>query len=518
SITVKEDGQWPVAPFPADGANLGRGQRSYSAAAILDFPTLLRILHHWRWLVLAAVGVGLAGAILFTLLTKPIYRATVTLEANPPSVAVSSEQSRQQELQQSNAYDFVATQVGLLGSRAVAERTAQELNLPNNPDVVSQDGDASQRLRSATSVIQRGLKVTAPEEGQLIKFTFDSTSPQLAALVANGVADSFINTSLQRRYEASAYARNFLERQINKTRSDLEKSERAVVTYAQQQGIINTGGGAGADGKSGGSGDTNSLQGESLVQLNTALAAATARRVAAEGAYRQALATGPTSDVTNSVLPLRQELARLQAQYQQKREFMKPEHPEMLSLQSQINELERQIGSQASQASSGRINGLLADFRAAVSAEQALQARVGRLKGDVLNLRGRSIQYTILQREVDTNRALYDALLQRYKEIGVAGGVGTAPVSIVDRAQAPTFPFKPNLLLNLLLGLGLGLAAGIAGAIGLEFVNDTIKTREDVRKKLSLPCLGAVPKTAAKDTFVEDLKNPASAVSEAYSA
>ena len=145
-------------------------------------------------------------------------------------------------------------------------------------------------------------------------------------------------------------------------------------------------------------------------------------------------------------------------------------------------------------------------------------ARVGELKGEVLDLRGRSIQYNILQREVDTNRSLYDALLQRYKEIGVAGGVGTAPVSIVDRADAPTFPYKPNLFMNLLMGLGAGLLAGLAGAVGLEFVSDTIKTREDVRNKLRLPCLGAVPKTAARDTFIEDLKNPASVVSEAYSA
>jgi capsular exopolysaccharide synthesis family protein len=119
---------------------------------------------------------------------------------------------------------------------------------------------------------------------------------------------------------------------------------------------------------------------------------------------------------------------------------------------------------------------------------------------------------------VDTNRSLYDALLQRYKEIGVAGGVGTAPVSIVDRADAPTFPYKPNLMLNLLFGLGAGLLAGVAGAVGLEFLTDTIKTREDVRKKLGIPCLGAVPRTAARDAFVEDLKNPTSAVSEAYSA
>jgi capsular exopolysaccharide synthesis family protein len=197
---------------------------------------------------------------------------------------------------------------------------------------------------------------------------------------------------------------------------------------------------------------------------------------------------------------------------------MKPEHPEMLSLQSQISELQRQINSEVSQASSGRINGLLADYRGALDAEHSLQSKVSGLKGDVLNLRGRSIQYTILQREVDTNRSLYDALLQRYKQIGVAGGVGMAPVSIVDRAQAPTLPFKPNLFLNLLMGLGFGLLAGIAGAVGLEFLNDTIKSREDVRRKLSLSCLGTVPKTPARDSFVEDLKNPTSTISEAYSA
>ena len=517
NIAVRNEGQWPIAPYPADGPSLGAGQRSYSAAAILDLPTLLRIIHHWRWLVLGAVGVGLVGAILASLLTEPVYRASVTLEANPPAVAISDEQTKQQDSQSSNTYDFIATQVGLLSSRAVAERTAQELNLPNNPDVVSQDADASQRLRAATGIVQGGLKVVAPEQGQLITFSYESTSPQLAALVANGIADSFINTALQRRYEASAYARNFLERQINKTRSDLERSERAVVAYAQQQGIITTSGGSGPDGRSSNS-DTNSLQGESLVQLNSALAAATARRVAAEGAYRQALGTGPTTEVNNSVLPLRQEVAKLQSEYQQKREFMKPEHPEMQSLQSQINELQRQISSQVSTASSGRINGLLADYRGALSAEQALQARVGRLKGDVLNLRGRSIQYTILQREVDTNRSLYDALLQRYKQIGVAGGVGMAPVSIVDRAQAPTFPFKPNLFMNLIFGLGLGLIAGIAGAVGLEFLNDTIKSRDDVRRKLALACLGTVPKTSARDSFVDDLKNPTSVVSEAYSA
>jgi capsular exopolysaccharide synthesis family protein len=477
-------------------------------------PTFLRIVRHWRWLILGAVALGLAGAIVVTLLTTPVYRAGVTLEVNPPTVEVSADQSKERDAYQ-DPYDIVATQVGLLTSKSVAERTAQELNLGNNEDFVSQKGDASARLRGATAKVQSNLKAEVPKEGQLIKFSYDSTSPQLAALIANGIAESFINSSLQRRYEASAYARKFLERQIAKTRGDLEHSERSLVKYAQAQGIINTA--IGPDGKPAQS-DAGSLQGESLVALNKALADATARRVAAEGAYRGALASGPTTEVTASTQALRQQRATLQAEYQQKREFMKPEHPEMQSIQAQINELDKQIARESSQMSASRNNTLLQEYRAASSAERALQARVAGLKGAVLNLRGRSIQYNILQREVDTNRSLYDALLQRYKEIGVAGGIGSAPVSIVDRADAPGFPFKPNLFLNLLLGVFGGLLAGIGAAVGLEFLNDTIKTRDDVRNKLGLACLGAIPKTIAKDAFVEDLKNPASVVSEAYSA
>ncbi len=513
SIAVPDERPWPLQTY-APAVEPRPGQRVYAATNILDVPTLLRVLQNWRWLVLGSVVLGLVGAIAATLMTTPVYRAWVTLEANPPTVAVNEEQSRERETSVTNSYDFVATQAELLSSKTVAQRTVQELNLANNSDVAPLSLDPSSRLRIATGQVQGGLKVIKPEEGQIIKFSYDSTSPQLAAMIANGIADSFINASLQRRYEASAYARNFLERQISKTRGDLENSERALVAYAQAQGIITTS--TGADGEPAGD-DSASLQGESLVTLNKALADATARRVAAEGAYRQARTTGPTAEVTAGTQLLRQQRAQLEADYQQKLTFMKPDHPDMLSLRSQINELDRQIARESDQMSFGRTNTLLSEYRAALSAEHALQARVGQLKGAVLNLRGRSIQYNILQRDVDTNRSLYDALLQRFKEIGVAGGIGLAPVSIVDRADTPTFPFKPNIFLNLIAGLGIGLFAGLAGAVGLEFLNDTIKTREDVRSKLNLACLGMVP-TTGKNSFVEQLKNPASVISEAYSA
>lgn len=513
NLAIPEADAWVVDRYSGAASRIA-GAASSPERNGLDLAALMRIISHWRWLIICAVALGLIGAIIVTLLTTPQYRAWVTLEVNPPSVEIMDEQSRDRSTAGVSTWDYVATQVGLLSSRSIAERAAQDLNLAANKEFVGSGGDAADRLDTATSKVASGLKVELPEEGQLIRFSFDSESPQLSADIANQIAESFINLSLQRRYEASAYARKFLERQIAKSRSDLERSERELVAYAQAQGIINTGSGQPGSNPT----DANSLQGESLIALNRALADATARRVAAEGAYRQGVAVGATADVTASTQSLRQSRAALEAEYQEKRTLMKPEHPDMISLRSRIDELDRQIARETSQASSGRANSLLAEYRGALAAEQALQRRVSALKGSVLDLRGRSIQYNILQREVDTNRSLYDALLQRYKEVGVAGGVGTSPVSIVDRAEVPGGPFKPDLLLNLLMGLGIGLLGGLGAAIALEYLYDTIKTRDDVRTKLGLACLGAIPKTAGQDSFVEELKDPRSIVSEAYSA
>jgi capsular exopolysaccharide synthesis family protein len=479
----------------------------------LDFQTLVRILNEHRKLILALVVAGLVGGLVITLLTPKLYRADVTLEVNPPKVEILNEKDGGEAPTQSS-WDFVATQVGLLSSRSLAERVAQELNLASDPAIVGKGGDPASRLRAAAGVVAGGLIVKVPEDGQLIRYSYVSTSPELAAKVANGIADGFINSSLQRRYDASNYARTFLLQQINKTRGELERSERQQVAYAQAQGIINTGSGEAGSQTT----DASSLQGGSLIALNGALAEATAKRVMAEGAYRQAQLAGGSFEVTQSTSGLRQAKAALEADYQDKLTLLKPDHPDMVALRSRIDEISRQIASEQSRVVNSKAVSLLSDYRAAAATENSLRSRVNQLRGSVLDLRGRSIQYNILQRDVDTNRGLYDALLQRYKQVGVAGGVGTSPVSIVDRAQVPGGPFKPNLSFNLMVGFAIGLLAGIALALALEFLHDTIKTREDVRSKLGLACLGIIPKRGGAGTIVEELKDVSSAATEAYSA
>jgi succinoglycan biosynthesis transport protein ExoP len=512
-MPVSSDGKWIVPHEAQSGMVFAQAAPRADDGAGLDFASILRSLVQWRWLIGGAALTGLILGVLAAMLTTPLYRATVMLEVNPPTVQVVDDKSRPQTAS-GGSFDLVATQIGLLSSRTIAERAAQDLNLAGKPEFVGTGGTAADRLQRATDQVASGIKVKAPENGTLINFTFTSRSPQLAAGVANQIADSFISSGLQRRYDASSYARNFLSRQIAKTRGDLERSERQLVEYAQAEGIINTGGGK--EGQS--AGDVGSLQGESLVALNAALGQATAKRMEAESAYRQGTAVGATTDITASTAGLRSTRAALQAEYQQKRTLMKPDHPDMLSLQSQINEIDRQIARESSQVSSSRSNSLLAEYRSAAAAERALEGKVAGLKGSVLNLRGRSIQYNILQREADTNRSLYDALLQRYKEVGVAAGIGSSAVSIVDHAQVPTAPFRPNLMLNSIIGLLVGLIGGIAAAIGLDILYDTIKSREDVRTKLHLACLGAIPKLAASSEFTESLKDQRSEVSEAYAS
>ncbi|MEO7814686.1 MAG: polysaccharide biosynthesis tyrosine autokinase [Sphingomicrobium sp.] len=494
-----------------------RGQRIHledrDEAGGLDFQALIRILNENRKLIIAAAIAGLIGGLIITLMTPKMYRADVTLEVNPPKVEILNQKDGG-DGPETSSWDFISTQVGLLRSRALAERVAQDLNLASDASLVGTGGTPASRLRAAAGVVAGGLTAEMPEDGQLIRYSYVSTNPELAAKVANGIADGFISSSLQRRYDASNYARTFLLQQINKTRAELEKSERQLVVYAQSQGIINTGSGEAGSTTT----DASSLQGGSLIALNGALATATAKRVMAEGAYRQANLAGSSMEVDQSTSSLRAAKAALEADYQDKLTLLKPDHPDMVALRSRIVELNRQIGAEQSHVAGSKSNSLLAEYRAAAAAENSLRSQVNQLRGSVLDLRGRSIQYNILQRDVDTNRGLYDALLQRYKQVGVAGGVGTSPVSIVDRAQVPGAPYKPNLRNNLLIGFAVGLLAGLALALALEFLHDTIKTREDVRTKLGLACLGVIPKRGAAGSIIDELKDVTSAATEAYSA
>ncbi|HEY0114518.1 MAG TPA: polysaccharide biosynthesis tyrosine autokinase, partial [Allosphingosinicella sp.] len=505
---------WPLATrAPASAAlhPLNDRDASGGGSSELGAINILLTIWAWRWLVLGGIMLGVAGGVLATLLTTPTYRAVTTLELNSPAFEVM--QDEQSMKTSANDREFLETQYGLLQSRALAQRVVQELNLVSDANVAPAEGSREERQRALTNQIVTNIQVMPNVGSRLVDVAYVADDPTFAARVANGLAEGFINSGLERRYQSSSYARDFLQRQIGIVRQELENTERQLVAYAQQQGIINTATSS-VPGQAGAASDANSPTGDSLIALNRELAQATARRIAAEQRFRQVQSAGATAEVSERTATLRNQLATAQAEYQDKLALFQPDYPQMVQLRQRIGSLEQAINNETSNVRAGRIGTLRSEFNAAAAEERALAGRVAGLQSAVLNLRGRTIQYNILQRDVDTNRALYDALLQRYKEIGVAGGVGASQASIVDRAEVPTVPYKPNIMLNVLLGFVLGLVTGVGLALALEFLNDTIKSPDDVREKLQLAFLGGIPASTGK--AVAEIGFANTPISEAY--
>lgn len=495
----------------------------------IDLLAYWHILLKRRWLVLGVTAGVVALSLLAALLTTPIYRASVLLELQKEGTQVVQVGGVQPGDFGGWDPEFLQTQYELLRSRSLAERVANELALDRaSIERLSQPGpigrilallnpqpreavktvpatsakQAQADLEAAAGLVSAGLGVEPVRDSRLVRVNFDSVSPQFSARVANAIADGYIAAGLERRFGATSYAKTYLEDQLKLAKAKLEESERKLVAFAQKESLVDTGK------------DGQSLATQNLTQLNAALAAAQDQRIRAQARWRQASSGGamPADMMGNSnVRILQQQQAQLQGQYQLKLQTFKPDYPEMRQLKGQIDELGEQIGKEIA----GVRASVKAEYDAAASQESMLKAQIAALRNEALSVDGRSIDYNILKREADTNRQLYDTLLQRYKEVGVAGDVRANNISIIDRAD-DGWRVKPSVSRNLALGLLAGLLLGILAALVLEFLDDTVKTPEDIEQKLRLAVLGVVPKLGAKQNVAEVADDPRSAFSEAY--
>lgn len=481
-----------------------------------------------RWTVLTCFAIVVVAMMTATFLTTKIYRASLTLQIEQLEAKVTGLQGESANGSPYESQDFLQTQYELLKSETLAQRVIEQLNLVAAPrkneksgswldNLFKKESDTPEEAKpeETETETETGLMSGLPGEltiapvrnSRLVRVHFDSPQPETSARIANAIAVAFINLSLERRMEATSYARSFLQERLAQIKVKLEDSEKELNTYARREGIIKP------DEKQ------QNPDAQALGEFTTALAKVQGERIRAEALYQQAKA-GDTAALhafvdSQLIKEYKTRQAKLEGDYQEGLKTYKPGYPKMQQIESQINEVQAKI----EQETKAALSALKANYEAALSQENQLNAKLKESKLTVLGGQDRSFQYNLLKREVDTNRQLYDSLLQRYKEIGVTSGVGVNNISVVDRAKVPKFPFKPSLMRNLMIAIFLGLAAGIALAFLLEHLDDTIKTPEDMEKLLGLAVLGIIPivkTTGNTELALTENADPHSAFAEAY--
>ncbi len=489
---------------------------------------LWRAAKRWKWVMAAIVLLALIAGLVLTLIATPLYTATARIEiAREPVNVTNVEGVDANPTAQVSSLEYYQTQYSLLGARSLAQRVANALRLGSNPAFVNAfdlgdtgllvtgqsaaptDAERRGRQAQAADILLENVAVLPVRGSSLVDIAFTSPDPALSATIANEWTRQFVQGNFDRRYASTADARQVLENRLSELRPRLEQSERDLVGYAAKTGIVALDSTTGPDGKTV-SGRT--LTSSDLEALNTALADATAQRIAAESRARQNGSTTPADNAT--LASLRQTRAEAASEYARLMAQFEPGYPTAEALANKIASLDRSIareaGSQGSQISGEASRAL----REAQSREAELRQQVNALKGQYLDQKQSSIQYNIYQREVDQNRELYGALLQRYKEIGVAG-VEANDVSVVDPARVPASPSSPNLPLNLAIALILGLTIAGAVAFVLDQLDEGLKDPTRVPDLLGAPLLGVIP-VVEEDEFLEQIADRKSDISDAY--
>lgn len=466
---------------------------------VIDLREYWNTIVRRKWTVIFFALVVVVTAVLATSLMTPIYRSSVTLQIEKESTKVVEYTDVTPE---ESGNDFYQTQYELLKSRTLARRVIDQLGLDSASQLSgkqetsyirglitslkqtfsSEQSDTSENNLppDLESMFLKSLTVTPIRNSRLVVVHFDSPDKQLAANVVNALAKNYINTNLERRFDASSYAKTFLSERLKQVRANLEDSERKLVAYAKDLQII----------------DLDQKQGvlmQKVQGLTANIVAAESARIKAESEFEGMRLAGGESFVKVLDNPVvqryKQTLAELESEYEEKLRIYKPVYPSMVQLRSQIDELQQRVQSETHNI----IAAVESNFKATVREEALLKAKMAELKNEILELQNRSTDYQTLKRDVETNRKLYDGLLQRMKEIGVAAGVGTNNISVVDPGEMARFPIKPNLTKNLLIALVLGLFGGVGLAFLFEHLDDTIKSATDLERLFGLAPLGIIP-------------------------
>jgi polysaccharide biosynthesis transport protein len=525
----------PQRPRSRAGSDDERAQ-SGPDIHLLDYA---RVIYKHRWVALTALVVVIGSATIYNFTATPIYRARarVLIESENPNVV----SYREVVAQNRATNDYYQTQYRILESRALATRALESGKLWSDPEftglqtpgAVTSAIDAAKgwlkdqlgwskpieaarpdETRAQAQAVDRllsRLTVAAVRGSRLVDIVYESPDRAMAAQVVNLLTSSYIEQNMAFRFSTTMQASDWLNKQMAEQRKNVEAGEIALQQYRESNDAVSLE-------------ERQNIVVQRLADVNAAVTKARTTRIEKESLYEQlqsiqadraAVDTFPAIMSNGFIQQLKTELAELQGQQAQLGEKLGDRHPEMLKIRSAIQAADTKLQGEIGKV----VQSIRNEFEAARSQERSLMGSLEQQKTEALALNRKAIEYGVLQRDATSSRQLFEGLMQRAKETTVSGDLKTTNIQIVDAAEVPRGPARPQPLRNMLLALLGGGLLAIGLAFFFEYIDNRIKSPDELRALLGLPQLGMVPVSGDKGASTPLLgSNAAPNFAEAFKA
>ena len=465
----------------------------------------LRVLIKRKWTVLGCLATIFTVVAIASLKMVPIYDASGSIAINKPdSSLVNFKDSAGGAVDYSDPSTDMDTEVAILQSDLLALQVIKTLNLDKMPEFGGRPGNApvdnlapdplqsdSARSTAMLGAFRGGLRVALKPNTRVVEIHYVSPNPQLAAAIVNTLVSAYIEQNFKTKFESTMQASEWLSKQLIDLQIKVETSQEKLVNFQKEHEILGTD-------------EKQNIITEKLAELNRELTTAEAVRMEKESLYRLVqsgdsdvaasmsgvLESGGASGGGNNLLgTLHGKESELKVQIAELSTQFGPSYPKVAQLNNQLKEVQSQVQSELKKITE-RVRG---QYLAAQQQESMLHDQFEKQKQQANKLNENAIQYSLLKRDVDVNRQLYEGLLEKLKEAGVTAGLRSTNIRLVNVARTPTAPTEPNIPRNLAFALVLGLTAGIGLAFLLESMDNTVRTTEQAQIISGVPALGMIP-------------------------
>lgn len=461
----------------------------------LDLRHYGRIIRNRWWVILSILSIVFVAYGIKVYRTPSEYKATGTIAIEPTTQQIMTDVEGF-DASDKRGYESQAIQLQLdiLRSQAVAERVVDRLKLWEHPDfsaAVSKETDPENRRTRLLDKFRERLTIEKPRDlnsQRVIPVSYRSSEARLATEIVNTLFEEFIAYNRKRNADRVDFAADWLVHQLATLEDEIKKKRENLVKYQQQSELLYMG-------------DTEMKEDqnpshERFAKLNSALAEVEANRIQAEVLYRLSQSGGVSqlpATMTNPVLDeLRQQRVKLQMQLDQQRGIYQDDAPPIKQLKQQLADLDLRI----EQAQQALLEQVRKEYRLAAEKAQAMTEAVERERAEILKQNQASLQFSLLKREIEVDEKVFQMLSERLREANLMKTLApSSNIQIVDKARVPLEPAQSKAA-SYLLGLLVGLVLGVAGAFVLEFLDDSLKTTEEVESLLRLPHLSMIPKVA----------------------